>query len=144
MATASELPVKPDALPVGSESVLIVEDEAAVRRLAVFVLRKQGYVVREASNAFEALRLIERNAPFDLVITDVIMPQMSGKQLYDKIKDMQPKTRVLFMSGYTDDALAHHGVLDASLSFLEKPFSPARLTRKVREVIDLPVCNAAS
>jgi PAS domain S-box-containing protein len=127
-----------DVLPSGTESLLIVEDEAAVRRLAVSVLRNCGYEVQEARDAMEALALIQTQPPFDLVITDVIMPKMSGKNLYDRIKVCAPRVKVLFMSGYTDDALAHHGVLEPELSFLEKPFSPARLARKIREVIDGP------
>src|SRR5205085_5372180 len=123
-------------LPTGTESVLVVEDEAAVRRLAATVLRDCGYQVQEASNAVEALSFIGETSPFDLVITDVIMPQMSGKELYDRIKDRFSEAKVLFISGYTDDALANLGVLDGQLSFLEKPFSPARLARKVREVLD--------
>jgi signal transduction histidine kinase/ActR/RegA family two-component response regulator len=123
-------------LPQGTETILVVEDEAAVRRLASIVLSECGYKVQEAANASEALVLIEKNSPFDLVITDVIMPNMSGKELYELIKVRVPGTKVLFISGYTDDALAHHGVLDADLLFLEKPFSPARLARKVRQVLD--------
>lgn len=127
-----------DALPSGTESVLIVEDESAVRRLAASVLRMSGYRVQEARDAIEAYALIKANQPFDLVVTDVIMPKMSGKELYDQIKAIAPRIKVLFMSGYTDDALAHHGVLGPELSFLEKPFSPSQLARKVREVLDKP------
>jgi PAS domain S-box-containing protein len=125
-----------ETLPEGTESILIVEDEAAVRRLAASVLRSSGYQVQEARDAIEGLSLIQAKQPFDLVITDVIMPKMSGKELYDQINVIAPRIKVLFMSGYTDDALAHHGVLGPELSFLEKPFSPSRLLRKVREVID--------
>jgi signal transduction histidine kinase/ActR/RegA family two-component response regulator len=128
----------PKHLPKGSESILVVEDEPAVRTLAVLILRERGYQVQESANAFEALELIGKSSPFHLVLTDVVMPQMSGKSLYDQIVSQRPGTKVLLMSGYTDDALAHHGVLDESLSFLEKPFSPAQLTRKVREVLDAP------
>jgi len=92
--------------------------------------------VQEASNALEALALMEKNPHFDLVITDVIMPHMSGKELYDRLKARGCEAKVLFISGYTDDALADHGVLDEELSFLEKPFSPARLAQKVRSVLD--------
>jgi CheY-like chemotaxis protein len=134
--TATDATTDPDALPEGSESILIVEDEAAVRRLAASVLRGAGYRVQEARNAIEALDLIQAKQPFDLVVTDVIMPKMSGKELYDQIKITAPRIKVLFMSGYTDDALAHHGVLGPELCFLEKPFSPVGLARKVREVID--------
>jgi PAS domain S-box-containing protein len=125
-------------LPAGTESILVVEDEPAVRRLAVVILRERGYSVEESNSAFEALELIRKNPPFDLVITDVIMPQMSGKELCDQIRTQLPRTRVLLMSGYTNDALAHHGVLDENLSFLEKPFSPSGLSRKVRDVLNRP------
>jgi len=130
--------MEPKLLPKGSESILVVEDEPAVRTLAVLILRQSGYQVQESSNAFEALELIRKCEPFHLVLTDVIMPQMSGKALCDQIMSQRPYTKVLLMSGYTDDALAHHGVLDEELSFLEKPFSPAQLTRKVRDVLDAP------
>src|SRR6185437_9058186 len=107
-------------------------------RLAASVLRTSGYRVQEARDAIEALGLIHANQPFDLVVTVVIMHKMSGKELYDQIKVIAPRIKVLFMSGYTDDALAHHGVLGPELSFLEKPFSPSGLARKVREVLDKP------
>jgi len=127
----------PDAnvLPNGTESVLIVEDEPAVRTLSASVLRKCGYQVHEACDAVDALGKIQE-LPLDIVITDVVMPRMSGKELYDHLKATLPDMKVLFMSGYTDDALAHHGVLAPDMAFLEKPFSPARLARKVREVLD--------
>jgi PAS domain S-box-containing protein len=127
---------EPQIMPGGTESILVVEDDAAVRRLAVTVLRGRGYQIQECNNAFEALELLRKNAHFDLVLTDVIMPRMSGKELSDQIKQQFPQTKVLLMSGYTDDALAHHNVLDDGLFFLEKPFSPSRLARKIREVID--------
>jgi CheY-like chemotaxis protein len=129
---------EPQPLSSGTESVLVVEDDPAVRMLTVTILQNCGYQVQESTNAFEALILLKRNPKFDLVITDVIMPQMSGKELHDQIKSQLPQIKVLLMSGYTDDALAHHGVLDESLSFLEKPFSPAKLAKKVREVFDVP------
>ncbi len=128
--------MEPQIMPGGTESILVVEDDAAVRRLAVTVLRGRGYQIQECNNAFEALELLRRDTHFDLVLSDVIMPQMSGKELYDQIKQQFPQTKVLLMSGYTDDALAHHKVLDEGLFFLEKPFSPSRLARKIREVID--------
>jgi nitrogen-specific signal transduction histidine kinase len=127
-----------ETLPAGTESILLVEDDPSVRDLAAIILRNCGYQVQESSNAFEALRCIKRNRGYDLVVTDVIMPQMSGKELYDQIKGQLPQIKVLLMSGYTDDALAHHGVLDEKLFFLEKPFSPQKLARKVRGVLDTP------
>jgi PAS domain S-box-containing protein len=125
-----------DVLPAGTESVLVVEDDASVRRLALEILGECGYRVQEARDGLEALQLIGATPAFDLIITDVIMPRMSGRELFDRIKGTALQTRVLFMSGYTDDALAHHGVLSPGLWFIEKPFSPARLARKVREVLD--------
>jgi CheY-like chemotaxis protein len=125
-------------MPTGSESILIVEDDPAVRRLAVVILRNCGYKIQESNNAFEALEVIRRNPNFDLVLSDVIMPQMSGKELSDRLKGQCSETKILLMSGYTDDALAHHGVLDEGLLFVEKPFSPAKLARKVRAVLDSP------
>ncbi len=135
-AVPEQKTAKDAQLPKGAESILIVEDDPAVRKLTGIILQDRGYLVQESGNAFEALELIRRNLRFDLVITDVIMPQMSGKELYDKITSQLPHTKVLLMSGYTDDALAHHGVLDEGLFFLEKPFSPSQLTKKVREVLD--------
>jgi PAS domain S-box-containing protein len=124
-----------ETLARGTESILVVEDDPAVRTLAVKILVSCGYQVQESGNAFEALRLLKKNPEFDLVITDVIMPQMSGKELHDQIKSQLPQIKVLLMSGYTDDALAHHGVLDEKLFFLEKPFSPAKLSGKVRGIL---------
>jgi signal transduction histidine kinase len=134
-------PANSNKLPAGTESLLLVEDEKIVRKLAATVLRGCGYQVQEADNPLEALALIDGGAEFDLVVTDVIMPHMSGKELYDKIKARSGEAKVLFISGYTDDALANLGVLDGQLAFLEKPFSPARLARKVREVLDSPGIN---
>jgi two-component system cell cycle sensor histidine kinase/response regulator CckA len=125
-----------ERLSTGTESILVVEDDPSERVLTVSILRNCGYHVQESSNAFEALILLKRNPRFDLVITDVIMPQMSGKELHDQIKSQLPHIKVMLISGYTDDALAHHGVLDETLSFLEKPFSPAKLAKKVREILD--------
>jgi PAS domain S-box-containing protein len=137
----TDAPAEPKAhedtdIPHGTESVLVVEDDPAVRELAASILRDQGYKVQESADAPGALRLMKKHARFDLVISDVVMPQMSGKDLCDQVKKRSPRTRMLLMSGYTDDALVHHGVLDQGLSFLEKPFSPARFARKVREVLD--------
>jgi PAS domain S-box-containing protein len=123
-------------LPDGRESVLVVEDDEAVRLYTASVLRECGYRVQEARSAVEALPVIEANPEFDLVVTDVIMPQMNGKDLYDRIKARTNSARILFISGYTDDALTKLGVMENTLSFLEKPFSPARLAQKVREILD--------
>jgi CheY-like chemotaxis protein len=128
----------------GRESVLVVEDDPAVREFTASVLRECGYLVQEATTAVEALPILDANLNFDLVVTDVIMPQMSGKELYDQIRMRPTDVKVLFISGYTDDALVDLGVLDDQLSFLEKPFSPAKLSQKVREVLDSKLAVATS
>ena len=121
----------------GSETVLVVEDEEAVRKLIDQALRKYGYRVVEATNGTEALRVCEsRKTPIRLMITDVVMPGMSGSELAARLRALQPDIRVLYMSGYTDDAVIRHGLLDASMFFLRKPFTPGALARKVRETLD--------
>lgn len=121
----------------GSETVLLVEDEAPVREFAVRSLREAGYAVLEARNGVEALRLLQEQASrkVDIMVTDVIMPQMGGKELADQLRQLRPATRILFVSGYTGDALDNSGVLQTGAAFLEKPFSAARLTQKIREVL---------
>lgn len=122
----------------GSETILLVEDEAVVRGLARRILEQAGYSVVEASRGDEALRFCaEHAAEVDLLLTDVVMPEMSGKQLVDQLKSQYPELKMVFMSGYTDESIVHHGVLDSSVEFIQKPFTPAALVRKVREVLDL-------
>ncbi len=126
------------SLPQGTETILLVEDESAVRELAARVLQQQGYTVLEAANGQEALRLTQaHNQEIHLLLTDVIMPHMDGKLLADRLKGIHPQIKVLFMSGYTGDTISHHGVLDSGVMFIQKPFSPATLARKVRDVLDL-------
>jgi PAS domain S-box-containing protein len=120
----------------GHETVLLVEDEEQVRTLASHLLRRLGYRVLEASRASEALALADaHNGEIDLLLTDVIMPEMGGRELAAKLVAERPETRVLFMSGYTDDAIVHHGVLDEGMQFLQKPLTPDTLARRVREVL---------
>jgi PAS domain S-box-containing protein len=122
----------------GSETVLLVEDEEMVRKLAYTVLQRNGYKVLEASNGDEALDVVQgRNGnPIHLVVTDVVMPGMSGRQLADRLVSLQPELKVLYMSGYTDDAIVHHGVLDPGIAYIPKPFTPETLASKVREILD--------
>ncbi|MGZ6987360.1 MAG: CHASE domain-containing protein [Thermoanaerobaculia bacterium] len=126
-------------LPVGTETILLVEDEAGVRRLSLTVLETQGYVVLEAPSGDVALQVARsETGPIHLVVTDVVMPGMNGRELWDRLKVLRPDSRVLFMSGYTDDAIARHGVLEPGIAFLQKPFTPFSLAQKVREVLDAP------
>src|SRR6185503_16940160 len=118
-------------------TVLVVEDEGQVRRLACSVLRNAGYHVLEAQDADEALRLRKTSkVPIDLLLTDVVMPKMSGRELAERIAALGTPIKVLYMSGYTDDAVLRHGVSGSGAAFLQKPLTPGKLTRKVREVLD--------
>ena len=121
----------------GRETILLVEDEEIVRNLAREILQTYGYSVLTAANGSEGLRIgQEFEGQIDLMITDVIMPLMSGREMTEKLKEIRPDLRVLFMSGFTDDAIVHHGVLEESVSFLQKPFSPDALAKKAREILD--------
>jgi CheY-like chemotaxis protein len=121
----------------GSETVLVVEDEALVRGVVERVLRNTGYRVLVAANAKEALRLCEQHGDdIDLLLTDVVMPEMSGRELVERIATVSPGLKTLYMSGYPDNAIVQHGVLRPVTPFLGKPFSAPDLTRKVREVLD--------
>jgi two-component system cell cycle sensor histidine kinase/response regulator CckA len=127
-------------LPRGTETLLVVEDEPSVRHLARGVLEAQGYHVLSASNGQDALHVARAHEGemIRLVVTDVIMPLMGGKVMAEWLKTTYPDLKVLFTSGYTDDAITHHGVLEKGVEFLPKPYTPATLIRKVRELLDSP------
>jgi PAS domain S-box-containing protein len=126
-----------EELPCGGETILVVEDEEDVRRLAVRVLERQGYTVLETSCGDDALVLSkERKEPIHMILTDVVMPRMSGRQLADQLLPLHPKMKVLYMSGYTDNAIVHHGVLEEGINYIQKPFTIDGLARKVREVLE--------
>ena len=119
----------------GIERIVVVEDEPEVRTLVCMVLRDAGYDVVEAKDTAHALALAERGADFDLLLTDVIMPGMSGRQLAAQIVALRPTTRVLYMSGYTDDKLGHHGLLDPDIELIQKPLTPDALLRRVHALL---------
>jgi PAS domain S-box-containing protein len=121
----------------GTETILLVEDEEAVRTLALRILQQAGYRVLSAPDGRSALTLAGQTLdPIDLLLTDVVLPQLSGRQLAEQLLALRPKLRVLYMSGYTDDAIVHHGVLNPGTLFIGKPFSVTGLARKVREALD--------
>jgi PAS domain S-box-containing protein len=121
----------------GTETILLVEDEEQVRTIALNILRRQGYQVIAAQNAGDALLICERHeGPIDLMLTDVVMPLMSGPELAKRLALPRPEMKVLCMSGYTDDSIVRHGVLETGVAFVQKPITPALLTRRVREVLD--------
>jgi CheY-like chemotaxis protein len=130
---------RPQTLPRGSETILLVEDEEIVRAVARQVLEQAGYTVLEAANGKVALLTLAGHAgPVDLVVSDVVMPHMSGRELVDQLKTEWPNIRALLMSGYTDDAVVRHGILSAETSFIQKPFSASDLANKVRETLNSP------
>jgi signal transduction histidine kinase/ActR/RegA family two-component response regulator len=119
------------------ETILVVEDEEKVRQLTVQILTKNGYTVLEASHGDEASHICEQHkGPIHLMVMDVVMPGMNGRQLAKSLEPHHPEMKVLYMSGYTDNAIVHHGILEKGLSFLQKPFTMDGLVRKVREVLD--------
>jgi CheY-like chemotaxis protein len=135
--------VRAAAVPVdvssnrGSETILLVEDEAPVRAVTRSILERHGYTVLEAQGGGDALLICEEHeATIHLLLTDVVMPRMNGRRLAERLTFLRPEMKVLYMSGYTDDSILRHGVLEATLSFLQKPITPETLTRRVRVLID--------
>jgi PAS domain S-box-containing protein len=135
---AQAAPLDDDAFPAaGSETVLLVEDELVVRQLVAEILESNGYTVLQAGDGPSALELLRRRRDtVDLLITDVVMPGMSGPEVAERVVALRPGTEVLYISGYTDSAIDHHGVLEPGIAFLQKPFSADELARKVRTVLD--------
>jgi two-component system cell cycle sensor histidine kinase/response regulator CckA len=121
----------------GNETLLLAEDEPGVRSLARLALSSAGYAVLEAGRPEEAVEIARTHqGPIQLLVTDVVMPGMGGRQLAEQVAALRPGVKVLYLSGYTPDAVVRHGVLQADVAFLQKPFSVRSLTRKVRDVLD--------
>lgn len=134
MSSAEELPI-PQGASAG-EVVLVVEDEEAVRIMLHRLLESEGYQVLEAADGQRALAAIDGASRVDLVITDVAMPALNGRQLADRLKVLRPRLPVLFMSGYTDDEMMRSGIVSSEVRFVQKPFEPAGLARAVRDALD--------
>jgi PAS domain S-box-containing protein len=131
-------PAAPPDLPRGKETVLLVEDDPALREMAAELLRRLGYDVTAASNGGDALSLAEQRGkePLNLLFTDVVMPQLNGKELSERVRALHPETRILFTSAYTENAIVHQEALDSGVAILQKPFTPSTLAHKIREVLD--------
>ncbi len=128
----------------GAETILLVEDEPRVRKLIAGVLTARGYTVVEATRGAEAIKLCkERKGKVDLAVVDVVMPEMSGPDLVKQLRPLCPGMRVLYISGYTDEAILHHGIQQSGAAFLQKPFLPDVLARKIRDVLDMRNNSAA-
>ena len=144
-ATASDMhdSEAPKNISGGKEVVLLVEDDDSVRSLARHILQRSGYEVLVASDGPEALNQIELHTrDLDLMITDMVMPMMNGRELAERVSVLRPNTKILFLSGYTDDAIFRHGLSDEEVNFLQKPFRPDALAAKVRAILDEPVHSA--
>ncbi|HHJ06895.1 MAG TPA: PAS domain S-box protein, partial [Anaerolineae bacterium] len=128
-----------ETAPTGVETLLVVEDDSVIREMIVGILRQYGYTVLEAADGLQALQSLEAHcAKVDLLLTDVVMPQMDGKTLADQVRQNCPQIKIIFTSGYPGDTIARRGVLDSGLTFMQKPFSPTALLKKIRQLLDEP------
>jgi CheY-like chemotaxis protein len=135
---SSAPPLKAPGLPRGAETILLVEDDPALREMAATLLGRLGYTILTAANGLEAMNVTHQSATghIDLLFTDVVMPHMSGKELSDRIRSLYPRTKILFTSAYTENAIVHQGVLNPGIMLLQKPYTPSALASKVREALD--------
>jgi two-component system, cell cycle sensor histidine kinase and response regulator CckA len=133
----NEIESRQATLPLGTETILLVEDEEIVRNLNRQMLEDYGYKVFEATNGYEALSLMDKlDSKIDLLLTDVVMPKMGGRELAEKLTEAHPEIKTLYMSGYTDDSIIRHGISAFSTNFIQKPFTQDTLVFKVREVLE--------
>jgi len=129
-------PAAPRPAPTGSETILVVEDDDAVRQLICETLGAHGYAVLEASSGEQALLVAQtRRGPIDLLLTDVVLTGIGGPEVAQRLSEQRPNTKILYMSGYTDQAIVHHGILAQRMHFIQKPFAPTALARKIRQVL---------
>jgi two-component system cell cycle sensor histidine kinase/response regulator CckA len=133
---AVEIPAPLARAHAGTQTVLLVEDEEGLRELAKRLLQRHGYTVLVAADAHEALRLFEKHPAIDVLLTDVVMPGASGPELTRQLIERRPALRVIYMSGYTEEAIVQHGVIQPGIAFLNKPFTSEALAEKIREVLD--------
>jgi CheY-like chemotaxis protein len=136
VTTAVDAPPRVARPRGGAETVLVVEDAEGLRDLARRLLERQGYTVLVAANADDALGLVAQGASIDVLLTDVVMPGASGPELARRLIDRQPDLKIIYMSGYTAEAISQHGMLNPGIDFLHKPFTSDTLGRKIREVLD--------
>ena len=120
----------------GKIHILLVDHDTVFRNVMQLCLEKLGYTVHSAANGVEAMKIAENHMEIALLLTDVVMPQMSGKELADRLRSSRPFMKILFTSAYTEDAITHHGILDPGIEFLHKPYTPSILARKVRQAIE--------
>jgi CheY-like chemotaxis protein len=133
---APAVPVSASRVHAGRQTVLVVEDAEGLRELTKRLLTRHGYTVLLASDADEAMRLFDQHAAIDVLLTDVVMPGASGPDLTKRLVDRRHGLKVIYMSGYTEEAIVHHGVLNPGVAFLHKPFTSETLGRKLREVLE--------
>ncbi|MEM7335388.1 MAG: response regulator, partial [Chloroflexota bacterium] len=137
---STALPAKPHpplTIARGKEVVLLVEDSDEVRKLILDILEMQGYTVLAAHDGIEALEIASNTQQkIDVLLTDVMMPQIDGKQVADQLVDIMPHLKVIFMSGYSDQVIAKHGILETDMAFLQKPFTPTQLIHKIRQTLE--------
>jgi DNA-binding NtrC family response regulator len=131
------LPAPRPASLRGTETILLVEDEESVRGFIRTLLERSGYAVLDASNGHEAIDIVSaRGSAIHLLVTDVVMPRMSGRELAENVRSISPGIRLLYVSGYTDDAVFRHGMTEGEINFIQKPFRSMDFLRKVREILD--------